>query len=84
LIPGINRFARNLRGGDARVMRRRIYGDVLPGAVMRCDSDSDSDGGLGHKWIKAMAMSGMRHGHEWNRARAISGAMHGGHIGGAF
>jgi len=71
-------------------MRRRIYGDVLPGAVMRCDSDSDSNGalamnrGLGHKWNKAMAMSGMRHGHEWNRARAISGAIYKGHVGGAF
>jgi hypothetical protein len=47
LIPGFDRFARNLRGGDARAMRHRIYGDVLPGAIMRCDSD------------RTLAMNGM-------------------------
>jgi len=53
-------------------MRHRIYADSLIGAVVWCDSDSDSDralamnGGLGHEWNGAMAMNGMRLGHEWN------------------
>jgi hypothetical protein len=52
-------------------MRLRIYGDVLPGAVIWCASD------------RALAINeGL--GHEWNRAMAISGAMHGGHVSGAF
>jgi len=62
-------------------MRYRIYGDVLPGAVIWCDSDRAlAMNGMrhGHEWNGAMAINGMRHGHEWN------GAMHGGHVGGAF
>ncbi len=79
MIPGFDRFARNLRGGDARAVRHGIYGDVLPGAVVGCDSDRAlaMNGGLSHEWKGAMAMNGMRHGHEWNGAMAMNGMRHG-------
>ena len=61
MIPGFNRFARNLRGGGARAARYWIYDDVLPGTAIGCAGDRALaiSGSLGHEWNGAMAMNGI-------------------------
>jgi len=58
-------------------VRHRIDGDVLPGAIVRCDTyrtlAMNGMGALAMNGMGALAMNGMRHGHELDGAMAMNG-----------
>jgi len=60
LIPGIDRFRRNPRGGDAQAMRQGMRQGFMGATVTVRGWRQRQD-------------HGMRHGHEWNGAMAMNG-----------